>query len=150
MLTDSTIKTQKMRHLFISIIILGLTVFFSSRTIAQKSLANTGWSLIKITNPITNQTQLANFSCGTALRFEGNGNYNGYSGWNSYDGKYVVTDNSSLTMNNPFRTKRMGESNCKLGESLFDYFATTNKYLIKEDTLFLWTRDSVKIIFLKK
>jgi heat shock protein HslJ len=115
-----------------------------------KTLTDTEWALIKITNLRTNQIQLADTSCKTTLHFESDGRYKGYSGCNNYNGKYSTINISEITMDNPCRTKRGCHPPCDLGETLFGHYPKATTYLMQEDTLVLWTIDSVKITFQKK
>jgi len=131
------------------IFILSILLYLCTNTQHSYNLSGTKWSLIKITNLVTNQNQFADSTCKTTLNFINTIDYNGYSGWNQYNGHYTVKENNKLFMDLPFRTKRMGTRNCALGEKLYDHFPKAKAFIIKADTLFLFTNDSIKITFKK-
>jgi len=97
----------------------------------------------------TNQSQFADSTCKTTLNFINTVDYNGYSGWNQYNGHYTVKENNILSMDNPVRTKRGGSRNCVLGESLYNHYSKAEKFLVEENTLILFTNDSLLITFKK-
>jgi heat shock protein HslJ len=110
-------------------------------------LDETFWNLSSVINP--EFKQIADTSCRSTLNFYQNGNYDGYSGCNSFSGKYSINENGNLTMNNPIATKRGCSGPCLLGEDLMGTFRKINKFILFEDSLIL-TTDSIKIVYLKK
>ena len=112
-------------------------------------LTDIEWKLIKIENSETTEIQFADTSCNTYIRFDNNGHYKGYTGWNWYFGDYSISDSASLSINNLGNTEKMGSPNCKLGESLFKFFSLTREYKLNSDTLILVTTENIKLYFRK-
>lgn len=110
-------------------------------------LANTQWLFVKLVNG--EKTQIADMSCGTTLNFDDKGQFNGFSGWNHFNGNYSATSKGKLSMDNPLRTKKAGLIKCKMGELLFDVFPNVEKYSIDSDTLYLCTADCTQMIYVK-
>jgi len=133
---------MKIATLFITLFIFG-----TNNSLMNK-LADTNWSLVKISDGTT--TKIADDSCNASLHFDSKGQYNGFSGWNHYNGKYSVASKGKLTMDNPMRTKKAGMIKCKLGEMLFDVFPKVESYTIKSDSLYLCTADCVQVVFVRK
>ena len=112
-------------------------------------LTDIEWKLLKIEISETTEIQFADTSCNTYIRFDNNGHYKGYTGWNWYFGDYSISDSTSLSINNSGSTEKMGSPNCKLGESLFKFFSLTREYKLNSDTLILVTTENNKLYFRK-
>ena len=132
----------------IATIMMALFFFGAPAKKSGNALADTHWNFVKL---ITGETiQEMDATCGATLNFEKNGQFNGFSGWNHYNGNYKLLSKGKLTMDNPMRTKKAGLIKCKLGEQLFDVFPKVESYAIKSDSLYLCTSDCVQVVFAKR
>lgn len=125
-------------------------VLFFFGTPVKKSgnpLAGTHWDFVKIISGET--VQAIDPTCGATLIFDKSGEFNGFSGWNHYNGKYKLLRKGKLTMDDPMRTKKAGLINCKLGERLFEIYPKVVSYTIKSDSLYLCTTDCMQAVFVK-
>jgi len=123
-------------------------LFLGATMQSVNKLAGTNWSLVKVSKGT--DTQFADTTCHTTLIFDQKGRYSGYSGWNTFSGKYSITSKGKLAMNNPIRTKRAGRPGCMLGETLYDYFPKVNSFSLWADTLMISTTDHIKMVYVKK
>jgi len=129
-------------------LILMIALLSPTKQQSVNKLTNTKWSLVKVIKEEV--TQVADTTCRTTLNFNDSGHYTGYSGWNTFHGHYKINSNGGkLTMDNPIRTKRAGQPNCKLGETLFDNFPKVSNFVLHGDTLIIRTVNNVKIIYSK-
>jgi len=135
-----------MKFLFL---ILTTFIYFFINAQPTINLSGTKWSLIKITNLTTNQSKSADAICGTTLHFDNKEQYSGFTGWNNYSGKYTITGENRLVMYNAVQTLMAGPSNCEFGETICGQFQNIKTFLIKADTLMLFTSDSNKITYKK-
>ena len=132
----------------IATIIMALFFFGTPAKKSGNALTNTHWSFVKLI--IGETIQEVDTTCGTTLNFDKNGEFNGFSGWNNFHGKYTVASKGKLTMDNPMRTKKAGVKDCKLGEKLFDLYPKIESYTIKSDSLYLCTADCVQMVFVRR
>lgn len=132
----------------IATLFMALFFFGTPTKKSDNPLADTHWNFVKIISGETEQT--IDPTCGAMLYFDKIGQFNGFSGWNHYNGNYKLLPKGKLTMDNPMRTKKAGLIQCKLGEQLFDVFPKVESYAIKSDSLYLCTSDCVQVVFAKR
>lgn len=132
----------------ITTLIMALFFFGTPAKKSGNALTNTHWSFVKLV--IGEVIQEVDTTCGTTLKFDKNGEFNGFSGWNNFHGKYSVASKGKLTMDNPMRTKKAGVKGCKLGEMLFDLYSKVESYTIKSDSLYLCTKHCVQMVFVRR
>ncbi len=131
------------------LILVAIAFSLSFTKLPITNLVNTKWTFIKINDKKNNTTLLADSSCKTSLDFGSNGQYGGFSGWNNFNGNYLVKKNH-IQLNAPVGTKMAGPSKCKLGESLYLHYQNAKTYLLKVDTLKIFSLDSIELVFVKQ
>jgi heat shock protein HslJ len=132
-------------------LILILTTYFYHYTNAQpvNNLIGTRWSLIKITDLLENYSKSADTTCGAMLHFDDDRQFGGFTGWNSFSGKYSIHVNNEIKMDSVVQTLMAGPPNCEFGETSCGLFNKVKIFFLEADNLMLYTNDSIKITYKK-
>jgi heat shock protein HslJ len=129
---------------------LGIAVFYHLFTNAQSdnNLSGTKWVLIKAVNRESTKSQYADSTCRTTLNFD-HGQFYGFSGWNNFSGRYAISGKNELKMFDAVQTLMAGPPNCEFGETIGQHFTKVKSFMVKADTLIIFTNDSIKIFYNK-
>jgi len=130
------------------ILLLTLIGILTMSCFPEDNLMGNKWMFHALENDSPDvATVYADDACRIHLTFDNNGGFSGFSGWNSYRGKFTNTADAELSMQRPSATKRAGDRKCKIGEQLFGIFPQVVKYTAVGDSLKLFTNNGQTLVY---
>lgn len=112
----------------------------------SQSLAGTQWAFVSFDNLQANTVMNVEGKFIASLEFDTDSTYKG-NACNDYNGTYTCKKENAFKMRKPSSTKKFCVEMNDLEVKLFSHYPKANRYVIKEDVLYIFTNDSYRLTF---